>query len=71
MLRQLYFGAMDIELHSPNYDPFGDKTIFDLQHEMADKYDLWPMIDSCARSATFSLEGTVPATTHTNGRVSY
>ena len=42
MLRQLYFGAMDIELHSPNYDPFGDKTIFDLQHEMADKYAVIP-----------------------------
>ena len=42
MLRQLYFGAMDIELHSPNYDPFGEKSIFELQHEMADKYAVIP-----------------------------
>ena len=34
-------------------------------------YHPWPMIDSCAHSATFSLEGTVPATTHTNGQVRY
>jgi oligopeptidase A len=33
---------MDIELHSPNYDPFGDKSIFELQHEMAPKYAVIP-----------------------------
>ena len=42
LLRQLYFGAMDIELHSPNYDPFGEKTIFELQQEMASKYAVIP-----------------------------
>jgi len=36
--RQLYFGMMDMELHS-NYDPTsGDKTIFDVQKEIAAKY---------------------------------
>ena len=33
---------MDIELHSPNYDPFGEKTIFELQQEMASKYAVIP-----------------------------
>lgn len=42
LLRQLYFGAMDIELHSPNYDPFGEKSIFELQQEMASKYAVIP-----------------------------
>lgn len=35
--RQLLFGMMDIELHS-NYDPEGDKSIFDVQRQMADVY---------------------------------
>ena len=42
LLRQLYFGAMDIELHSPQYDPFGEKSIFQLQQEMAPKYAVIP-----------------------------
>ena len=33
---------MDIELHSPNYDPFGEKSIFELQQEMASKYAVIP-----------------------------
>ena len=33
---------MDIELHSPHYDPFGAKSIFELQQEMAGKYAVFP-----------------------------
>ena len=33
---------MDIELHSPHYDPFGEKSIFELQQEMAGKYAVFP-----------------------------
>ena len=33
---------MDIELHSPHYDPFGEKSIFQLQQEMAPKYAVIP-----------------------------
>ena len=35
--RQLYFGQMDLELHS-NFDPNGEKTIFDVQKEVAARY---------------------------------
>jgi hypothetical protein len=28
MIRQLYFGAMDMHLHSNTYNPNGDKTVF-------------------------------------------
>ncbi len=42
MIRQLYFGAMDMQLHSNQYDPAGSKTIFDVQHELALKYTVLP-----------------------------
>eukprot|EP00596_Hydrurales_sp_CCMP1899_P005259 CAMPEP_0119039880 /NCGR_PEP_ID=MMETSP1177-20130426/9621_1 /TAXON_ID=2985 /ORGANISM="Ochromonas sp, Strain CCMP1899" /LENGTH=694 /DNA_ID=CAMNT_0007004339 /DNA_START=199 /DNA_END=2283 /DNA_ORIENTATION=- len=42
LMRQLFFGAMDIELHSKNFDPNGEKTIFQVQHEMAEKYTVIP-----------------------------
>lgn len=41
MLRQLYFGAMDMRLHS-EYDPYGAKSPFEIQHEMASKYTVRP-----------------------------
>jgi len=41
MVRQLYFGAMDIELHH-NYDPSGPTTPFELQQSMSDKFCLIP-----------------------------
>jgi oligopeptidase A len=41
MLRQLFFGSMDMKLHS-EYDPNSDKSVFDLQHEMAKKYAVLP-----------------------------
>jgi oligopeptidase A len=36
MLRQLYFGFMDMELHA-RYDPTGDETVFDVQRRIAAK----------------------------------
>ncbi len=42
MIRQLYFGAMDMQLHSQDYDPAGVKTIFDVQHEIASRYTVIP-----------------------------
>jgi oligopeptidase A len=36
MLRQLYFGFMDLELHA-RYDPRGDETVFDVQRRIAAK----------------------------------
>ena len=35
MLRQLYFGSLDMELHA-QYDPSGDETPFDVQKRVAD-----------------------------------
>merc|ERR1712071_534460 len=42
--RQLYFGQMDMELHS-NFDPNNDKgeTIFDVQKRIAEKYSPYNM----------------------------
>merc|ERR1712071_153353 len=36
--RQLYFGMLDLELHSSNYDPSGDESIFDVQQRVASRY---------------------------------
>lgn len=36
MLRQLYFGFMDMELHT-RYDPADAETVFDVQHRIAEK----------------------------------
>ncbi len=41
MLRQLYFGALDMKLHS-EYDPTSAKTPFDFQREMAPMYTVVP-----------------------------
>ncbi|EQC34875.1 oligopeptidase A [Saprolegnia diclina VS20] len=37
MLRQLYFGALDMHLHH-KFDPSGDETIFDVQKAIAAKF---------------------------------
>jgi oligopeptidase A len=42
MVRQLYFGAMDMYLHSDKYDPRGEKTVFAVQHEIAKRYTVMP-----------------------------
>lgn len=55
MIRQLYFGAMDLELHSARYDPFNPtRTIFDLQHELARKYAVIPPLDNDRFLCSFS-----------------
>lgn len=42
MLRQLYFGKMDMEIHS-SYDPKDmTKSVFDIQHELAAEYTVMP-----------------------------
>lgn len=40
-MRQLFFGATDIELHS-TYDPHGTKTVFEIQQELAKIYTVIP-----------------------------
>ena len=44
MLRQLLFGALDLELHS-NYDPSGEKSVFEVQRELSKRYSLIPPLD--------------------------
>jgi oligopeptidase A len=41
-IRQLFFGSMDMHLHSQAYDPNGNKTIFDVQNELAAKFTVMP-----------------------------
>ena len=41
MIRQLFFGSMDLFLHSENFDP-STQSIFDAQHELAKKYTVIP-----------------------------
>jgi oligopeptidase A len=41
MLRQLYFGALDMKLHS-EYDSTSSKSPFDFQREMASRYTVIP-----------------------------
>jgi len=58
MMRQLYFGALDMELHSDRYDPHGEKSAFDVQKEIAAKYSaIPPLADDrflCAFSHIFA-----------------
>jgi oligopeptidase A len=45
MLRQLYFGFIDMELHA-RYDPSGAETVFDVQRRMATKTTpLMPLLE--------------------------
>lgn len=44
MLRQLYFGALDIELHH-RYDPDGADSPFDVQKRIAADYSVIPPLD--------------------------
>ena len=41
MVRQLYFGALDMALHH-HYDPKGDTTPFELQQELAKRFSVLP-----------------------------
>lgn len=42
MLRQLFFGAMDMKLHSEQFDPFSDASPFDIQQDLAKMYTVIP-----------------------------
>ena len=37
-IRQLFFGSMDMALHSTAFDPYGDQSVFDVQHQLAKKF---------------------------------
>ena len=54
MLRQLYFGAMDMQLHSDKFNPSGDKSIFQVQHEMASLYTVIPPLPEDRFLCSFS-----------------
>ena len=41
-VRQLFFGTMDMQLHSKDFDPFGETSVFDVQHELAQKFTVLP-----------------------------
>ena len=54
MLRQLFFGATDMALHSSRYDPFGEETVFDVQRELAKKYAVLPPLPEDRFLCSFS-----------------
>lgn len=54
MIRQLYFGAMDLELHSLKYDPYSTQTIFDIQHALSKKYTVLPPLQTDRFLCSFS-----------------
>jgi len=43
-VRQLFFGAMDMALHS-TYDPYGNESPFDIQHQLASKFTVVPPLE--------------------------
>ena len=57
MLRQLYLGMTDLELHA-RYNPAGDETIFDVQKRISEKTSLLPLLPEdrflCAFSHIFA-----------------
>jgi oligopeptidase A len=53
MIRQLFFGGLDMELHS-NYDPYGQKSPFDVQHELAPKFTVVPPLPEDRFLCSFS-----------------
>jgi oligopeptidase A len=44
MMRQLYFGKLDMTLHS-TYDPSGPETPFDIQQQIATDYTVLPPLE--------------------------
>ena len=42
MMRQLFFGSIDMELYSENYDPYGKVTPFEVQQNLAKKFTVIP-----------------------------
>lgn len=54
MLRQLFFGATDMYLHSAAFDPRGEKTPFDVQRELAQQYTVIPPLPEDRFLCSFS-----------------
>jgi oligopeptidase A len=54
MIRQLFFGAMDMYLHSNEYDPYGPRSPFDVQHELANKFTVLPPLPDDRFLCSFS-----------------
>jgi oligopeptidase A len=54
MMRQLYFGAMDMHLHSTAFDPAGTQSIFDVQKQIAAKYTVIPPLPEDRFLCSFS-----------------
>jgi oligopeptidase A len=54
MLRQLFFGATDMFLHSKAYDAYGNKTPFEVQQELAKKYTVIPPLPEDRFLCSFS-----------------
>ena len=53
MLRQLYFGVLDMELHH-RYDPKGKESPFDVQKKIAAQYTVLPPLDDDRSLCAFS-----------------
>lgn len=53
MIRQLFFGTMDMYLHSSKFDPERD-SIFDVQHQLAAKYTVIPPLPEDRFLCSFS-----------------
>lgn len=54
MIRQLFFGAMDMHLHSDQYDASGSKSVFEVQHELAKLYTVMPPLPEDRFLCSFS-----------------
>lgn len=69
MVRQLFFGAMDMELHSERFDPnSASKTVFDVQHELARRFAVIPPLPEDRFLCAFSHKVTARATIATSGQ---
>jgi oligopeptidase A len=54
MMRQLFFGATDMYLHSSSFDPSGERTVFDVQKELAAQYTVIPPLPEDRFLCSFS-----------------
>lgn len=54
MMRQLYFGAMDMFLHSRDFDALGERSVFEVQHELAQRYTVMPPLENDRFLCSFS-----------------
>ncbi len=54
MMRQLFFGATDMYLHSQAYDPYGKLSPFDVQKQLASLYTVIPPLPEDRFLCSFS-----------------